>query len=114
MQRKGIAKIKKSENAERLKEISDAVRKETDPIHTKLDEMQKQLTCNDAGTVVLLRDRMQCSLNYCLKQGYKTIDDVNTWMQMYDTYKALGGNNFHSTIDVWKDELEKLPLKDRN
>jgi len=32
-------------------------------------------------------------------------------MELYNTYKSLGGNHFKEYVNAWKQELEDLPLQ---
>lgn len=77
-----------------------------------LEENNKNLQENTKATIVVLRDRMRCSLNYCNKQGYKTFDDVRIWNELFNEYTDLGGNHFKEYVNSWKQQMDALPMED--
>lgn len=108
-------KMQESKNrkeADQLERIRKIVREENKSTHDKLDAVSTQLDLNSQGTITLLRDRMKCSLNYCHQQGYKTTTDMANWMELYNSYKNLGGNHFREYVNQWKAEIESLPTQD--
>ncbi len=117
-------KIKAQEQYEEDKHIEEIVNKtvvnalapittDIKSVRESLETMQGALRENSEGTVTLLRDRMQCSLEYCKKRGYVTEDDLFNWEQMFDRYSKMGGNFFHEKVGIWKREMESLPIKDK-
>lgn len=117
-------KIRTQEQYEQDKHIEEIVNKSivnalapitTDikSVRESLEKMQGALSENSEGTVTLLRDRMQCSLEYCKKKGYVTEDELFNWKQMFSRYTEMGGNFFHEKVGIWKKEMESLPIKDK-
>lgn len=100
---------KQLQHDNQLREIAKILDEKISPVKSSLEALTAQSVEMTKGTVVLLRDRMKCSLQYCKKQGYCDSTDLANWMEMYEEYKALGGNHFKQYIDAWKEELENLP-----
>ncbi len=111
-QKTGIQKARDKDEQDQLEKIRQIVREENKSAHDKLDAVSAQLDLNSQGTITLLRDRMKCSLNYCHQQGYKTTTDMANWMELYNSYKNLGGNHFREYVDQWKAGMESLPIQD--
>lgn len=108
----------KTKNTEEIKQV---LQEELKPVIVSVNSMQTQLTNvgkslkeNSEGTVTLLRDRMQCSLEFCKRRGYVTEDDLFNWNQLYERYTKMGGNFFHKYVDIWKKEIEALPIKEKS
>ena len=107
----------KRKNEEEYKQVLQV---ELKPIILSINNMENQI-CeikndmkdNNTGTITLLRDRMQCSLEYCKRRGYTTSTDIANWHELYNTYKKMGGNHFREYVDCWKKEMESLPIKER-
>ena len=82
-------------------------------IQNQMNNIETNLKENSEGTITLLRDRMQCSLEFCKRRGYATEDDLFNWNQLYERYTNMGGNFLHKYVDIWKSEMEKLPIKEK-
>lgn len=102
---------KKQLHEDQMNEIRNIFDEKILPLKDSLDKLSAQSAEINKGTVVLLRDRMRCSLQYCKKQGYCDSADHANWMEMYNEYKALGGNHFAEYINAWKTELDNLPVE---
>ena len=103
-----IARVKK----EKQEEMREVIVSELAPIKEEISKIGNQMELNTTGTITLLRDRMKCSLNYCLKQGWASTTDKANWLELYKSYKDLGGNHFREYVDQWKYEMENLPSEE--
>lgn len=97
---------------EKQEEIRHVFREEIQPVSKTVDEIKALSSINARGTLTLLRDRMKMSLNYCKCQGWATSSDKANWLELYNTYKMMGGNHFVEYVDQWKQEMETIPLDD--
>lgn len=96
-----------------LEELRAVIREENKGIKDDIATIKDNLALNTKGTVTILRNDMKKSLDYCKHQGYVTRSDKANWKELYTTYAELGGNHFKEYVDVWKEELEELPVKDK-
>lgn len=102
------AKIKKEKQTEMREVVSD----ELASIKKDISKLGNQMELNTTGTITLLRDRMKCSLNYCRRMGHASATDKANWMELYNSYRNLGGNHFREYVDQWKSEMENLPTEE--
>lgn len=102
-------RIREEKNLEKIRGV---IREETAPIYNEIAQVNEAVKIMKEGDTTLLRDRMQCSLNYCKKQGYRTSADLASWNEMYNSYKNLGGNHFKEYVNAWKEEMENLPSEE--
>jgi len=68
----------------------------------------KRLSLVERGMQALLKDRIIQAYNHNIKQGYCTIYSLESILDMYEQYHALGGNG---TITRLVAELEQLPTQ---
>jgi hypothetical protein len=80
-------------------------------ITEKLEANNTATEANTKATIVVLRDRMRCSLEFCKRQGYKTVDDVRIWNELFGEYVDLGGNHFKEFVNAWKEDMDALPME---
>lgn len=73
--------------------------------------IKSNLGLDTEGTITILRNEMKRSLDFCKERGFAKDSDKANWIELYNTYAKLGGNHFKEYIDVWKCEMERLPLK---
>ncbi|MDO4459462.1 MAG: hypothetical protein Q4C42_05185 [Clostridia bacterium] len=64
----------------------------------KFKEQSKEYGALKAGMQALLRDRLLQGWKHYSKQGYADTDDKDNWVNMYNQYKALGGNGVVTAI----------------
>ena len=81
------------------------------PILAEITAIRRDLSLNTKGTVTILRNDMKKSLDFCKDRGYATSSDKANWNELYTTYAELGGNHFREYVDVWKQEMDSLPIK---
>lgn len=103
---------KKREKEEKQDEIREVIREEILPMKITIDQIKAQTTVTSTGTLTLLRDRMKTSLNFCRKQGWASSSDKANWLELYNTYKTMGGNHFKEYVDQWRQEMESLPSEE--
>lgn len=104
---------KQEREKKNLEKIREVIKEENEPLRKEMSNLTELTNKMKESDVTLLRDRMQCSLNYCKKQGYRSTSDYSNWMELLNAYKALGGNHFKEYVNSWKQEMEDLPTKDQ-
>jgi hypothetical protein len=93
-----------------LNSLRTVIKEENEPLLRDIAEIKQNLSLNTKGTVTILRNDMKKSLDFCKHQGFATASDKANWKELYNTYGELGGNHFKEYVDVWKKEMEELPL----
>ncbi|NCC87202.1 MAG: hypothetical protein EOM05_04975 [Clostridia bacterium] len=68
----------------------------------------KRLSLVEHGMQALLKDRIIQAYNHNIKQGYCPIYSLESILDMYEQYHALGGNG---TITRLVAEIQKLPTQ---
>ena len=118
------AKASKTEKREEAKkarqdEIREVIQQEIKPlqdamkdIDTKVGDVQKDVKKLRESMVTIHRIVMKITLDGYEKQGYTSSSDRAAWKELYDNYKALGGNHFKEYVGEWKTRLEALPKKE--
>ena len=105
-----LQKVKEEEiRNQRKEDMKETIEEAIKPLNKKVDELDKKLQINTAGTVTLLRDRMKISRDFYVDRGYATDSDKANWNELYSSYKLSGGNHFREYVDQWKETIEKLP-----
>lgn len=92
-------------------ELREIIKEEISPVRDDVASIKHNLSLNTKGTVTILRDDMKKSLDFCKERGYASATDKANWNELYSTYAELGGNHFKEYVDIWKKEMEELPLK---
>lgn len=105
-----IAELKHQKHLEELRAV---IREENKGIKDDIATIKDNLALNTKGTVTILRNDMKKSLDYCKHQGYVTRSDKINWNELYNTYAELGGNHFKEFVNGWKEELEAIPVKEK-
>lgn len=101
---------------ERKKEISEVVDVALAPVMERIDEVDKKVDLiqkdrkreRDA-TIVTMRVKMMELHDIYVKRGWCDSHEKATWKELYNKYKDLGGNHFLEYVDVYREEIEKLP-----
>lgn len=96
-----------------LEKIREVIKEENESLRKEMSDLTVLTSRMKEGDVTLLRDRMQCSLNYCKKQGYRSTSDYANWKELLNSYRALGGNHFKEYVNSWQQEMENLPTKEQ-
>jgi hypothetical protein len=102
-------KMKEEKNLEKIRTV---IKEENAPIREEIIKVNEAISALKEGNTTLLRDRMQCSVGFCKRQGYKTSTDLASWNEMYNSYQKLGGNHFKEYVNAWKEEMEELPTEE--
>ncbi len=68
----------------------------------------KRLSLVERGMQALLKDRIIQSYNHNIERGYCPIYSLESILDMYDQYHALGGNG---TVTRLVTELQQLPTQ---
>lgn len=72
------------------------------------DELKAALAMQDEALKANIRNSILCIYNTQIQKGYMTTFDLSNLAELYDSYKALGGNSFvHKCVE----QLEELPVK---
>lgn len=106
--------MSQQDELERHREIQMTLDPKIQEINENLKAINNTMKATAAGTVTLLRDRMKCSLEFCKRQGFKTSTDWSNWKELYNSYKGLGGNHFKEYVNSWYEEMESLPVHDKD
>lgn len=77
-----------------IKESSEYTKESDDLIKAALCSMQRQSLLNECEK--------------CIKRGFATLEQKETITSQYDSYHALGGNSFVTTL---YEQVMKLPLE---
>ena len=74
---------------------------------TRWSKIFKKIDALEYGVQALLRDRM-CGMRryYTDKQKPIPQQEVESFVQLYEAYKKLGGNGY---VDAIRDEIGKMP-----
>lgn len=103
---------RRQEETEVMQEVaSKVISPLLNPVNEKLDSLDKRLSVMETGTQASLRNDLLHSYRFCQSQGYRSMDDTESWERMYGAYKALGGNSF---IDRLKLDFENLPTEEQH
>jgi hypothetical protein len=78
------------------------------PIKEDIKLIKQQIQDLEKGELSSLRADLVQSFNLVVSKGYRTINDTQSWLSMYESYKGLGGNSF---IDRLKGDFESLPTE---
>lgn len=105
---------KQEREKKNLEKIREVIKEENEPLRKEISNLTDLTNKMKESDVTLLRDRMQCSLNYCKKQGYRSTSDYANWMELLNAYKELGGNHFKEYVNSWKQDMEDLPTKEQH
>lgn len=101
---------REQKNFEKIREI---VQEENAPLRKEISDLTEVTNKMKESDVTLLRDRMQCSLNYCKRQGYRSTSDYANWNELLNSYRSLGGNHFKEYVNSWQQAMEDLPTKEK-
>jgi len=104
--------VKQRAKTEKQEETREVFREEMAPLIQTIDQIKAMVIVTSAGTVTLLRDRMKTSLGFCKKQKWASSSDKANWIELYNTYKTMGGNHFREYVDQWKQQMEMLPSEE--
>lgn len=110
-QRRGVQKIQERELRKQDDVIRGIIREELAETKTGIRELSSKIDISFEADTTLLRDRMQCSLNYCRNQGFATVDDKANWKCMLESYRKLGGNHFKEYVNEWEKAMNELPTE---
>lgn len=69
-----------------------------DDNNRKIDQVNEKLALHDESHLVTMYVRLRRDINRCLKQGYVSSDEFAIVTQMFNNYKALGGNGYIERI----------------
>ncbi len=73
-----------------------------------LKQQKKDRDANSKGTMMLLRVKLIDYHEEWTKRGYVTTHGIQNFLEMYDSYHALGGNGMVTHL---KEEVERLEVK---
>lgn len=91
--------------------VETSLNKAITPIATDVKEIKNGLTKNQKATITTLRSNMKTLRDQYKNQGYADLGDKATWNELYDDYKDMGGNHFKEYVNIWKEEVNSLPLE---
>lgn len=102
--------------AERKEEISEIVEASVKPVITRIDELDKKVDeiqedreIERAASITTVRVKMMELHDLYVKRGYCDSHEKSTWMELYKNYEKLGGNHFKEYVDIYKNDITKLP-----
>lgn len=106
----------KQRKAERKAEMKEIVDEALKPIDERLDDVEEKLNSVDntlyldkKATITQIRVTMMGLHDRYMKEGYVGEHEKQTWLELYQNYKALGGNHFREYVDGLKKDVEELP-----
>lgn len=109
-EQKELAELKsEKERMERKKDVVTTMREELKPIQDCVISIREDLTLDKAATTTSIRANLKQLRDRYKEQGYADAGDIGTWNELYDDYKAMGGNHFKAYVDQWKAEVNALP-----
>lgn len=79
------------------------------PIETKIDNIESSLALDKEATIINIRSTMKSMRDKYKVQGYADVGDKATWEELYNSYRAMGGNHFKEYVDQWREEVKDLP-----
>jgi len=91
--------------------VETSVSKAITPIATDVREIKNELSKNQKATITTLRSNMKILRDQYKNQGYADSGDKATWNELFDDYKDMGGNHFKEYVNIWKEEVNGLPLE---
>lgn len=97
---------KKKERQDLYREV---IQEELKPIKDEQNEIKQSLSDTKAGIQAELRHDIRNACRRCLKQGFKTVEDLEEVVSMHDNYERLGSNGKTNALYV---EFMKLPTKE--
>lgn len=102
--------MKKKEYEEMVSDIANKVAAETfQPLERKITVIEQDISKLKEGTQASLRNDLLKTYNHCNRQGYKTKEEMQDFVDMFDAYRKLDGNSF---IVELNEEFKNIPLKD--
>lgn len=96
-----------------IKDELRPVREDVSDIRSDIAEVKKQLTLDKEATIVQLRTTMKSKRDEFCSQGYVESSDKSNWIELYNRYRDMGGNHFAEYVNGWKQDVEKLPVKNK-
>ncbi len=102
--------MKKKEYEEMVTDIAKKVAAEAfQPLEQKISVIEQDISKLKEGTQASLRNDLLKTYNHCSGQGYKTKEEMQDFVDMFDAYRKLDGNTF---IIEMNEEFKNIPLKD--
>lgn len=89
-----------------MKELQD----QQDLLQDKQDVLTKIGEGNRKGNRNIIRYRVRREMHTALERGFEFTDHYSEVVELYHTYKELGGNG---VVDSLFERYEKLPLKEK-
>lgn len=100
--------VKKHKKQERQELYREVIQEELKPFKEKQDQIEIGLAKTMAGIQAELRHDIRNACRRCLKQGWKTAEDIEEVAAMHVNYELLGSNG--KTNELY-DEFKKLPVR---
>ncbi len=91
--------------------MREVMQDELKPFEQRMVKIEKNTEDSVAADVLALRCNMKNLRDRVKKQGFADIGDKATFTEIYNKYKAMGGNHFVEYVDKWKEEVEALPTE---
>lgn len=88
-----------------LKDMRQKERDKEEETRKKEEEYTRIRNANSTGVMLILRYMLKRYHSEYRIQGKITYNQYKEWMDIYDAYKALGGN---SVADEWNEDVEKM------
>lgn len=96
----------KREHQEQIREVVEQV---LAPMKKSLETISEEMRVNKIATVATLRSDMKTLRDHYLRQGFADSGDKATWIELFEDYKAMGGNHFKEYVNQWRVDVESLP-----
>lgn len=115
-----IEKIQAYDEQEQTQHLRTIIKDELRPvcenvsdIRSDIAEVKEQLALDKEATIVQLRTTMKSKRDEFCSQGYVESSDKSNWIELYNRYRDMGGNHFAEYVNGWKQDVEKLPVKNK-
>lgn len=101
--------MKKKEYEDMVSDIANkVVAGAFQPLEQEINTIKQDISKLKEGTQASLRNDLLKTYNHCNRQGYKTKEEMQDFVDMFDAYRKLDGNSF--IIELNK-EFKNIPLK---
>ena len=106
--KKNSAKYREAQKRERQESYREVLKQELEPVKEDVAELKKDMQDTKSGIQAELRHDIRNASRRCIKQGYKTTDDLEEVTSMHIQYENLGSNGITNAL---YDEFLKLPTR---
>ena len=97
--KKSSKKAIEKEKEKRKEALREVLQESWGPLQKNIDLLME-------GTKAMLRNSLLENYRSCRRRGYRTKEDCENFLDMYEVYISLGGNSFiQHNVKMWFDEI---------